>query len=331
MSSCNSLAASQKAEQSGFSLVELLVATALASVLIVGLGGVAGLVTTTQDSVHDRNELTRQARFAMEQMQRVVSHSRLLLLPLANNPSTDWRENVREETVPASPPEGSSTKATAVLAVALPLYFDLDADGFPDADNDRDGRIDEDTSDDLSNDNKSGLIGIDDDGNGSVDDRSVNDDDEDGSVNEDSNNGVDDDHDNAIDEDSGSDSNNDNKPGIEGIDDDADGSVDEGLKFDDDEDGVNDEDWYDAAAFYLVAGSLIERTPVPWDTSGDGNVTGKDYVESIIAENVSRFRIERMAVTAGGEQLLEITLELTSPDSAEVISLQTRVRIGGAL
>ncbi|MGB5396846.1 MAG: prepilin-type N-terminal cleavage/methylation domain-containing protein, partial [Gammaproteobacteria bacterium] len=44
------------AHQHGFSLVELLVATALAGVLIAGLGGISGLVATIQDDVQDRNE-----------------------------------------------------------------------------------------------------------------------------------------------------------------------------------------------------------------------------------------------------------------------------------
>ena len=53
---------------SGFTLIELLVALAIAAVLIAGLGGVMGQVAATQDAVQGKNELTRQARFAMDQM-----------------------------------------------------------------------------------------------------------------------------------------------------------------------------------------------------------------------------------------------------------------------
>ena len=70
-------------------------------------------------------------------------------MPLKDNPNTNWPEHIREQTVPPSPPIGDSTLATAVLAVTLPAYVDLDNDGFPDADDDRDGLIDE----DLPNDN----------------------------------------------------------------------------------------------------------------------------------------------------------------------------------
>ena len=105
----------------------------------------SGLVTNalgTDELVSERNQLLRDARFAMERMTRAASHSPKLLLPQADKSATNWPENIREETVPASPPTGDSTKATAVLAVAVPMYVDLDSDGFPDADNDRDGRID---------------------------------------------------------------------------------------------------------------------------------------------------------------------------------------------
>ncbi|NNJ95966.1 MAG: hypothetical protein HKP12_02275, partial [Gammaproteobacteria bacterium] len=103
---------SQVSNQDGFTLVELLAATTFAALLIVGLGGIVGQITTARDTVQDRNDLTRQARFAMDQMVRIVRHSPRLLLPLMDNPATDWSEHVREQTIPASTPEGSSTFAT---------------------------------------------------------------------------------------------------------------------------------------------------------------------------------------------------------------------------
>lgn len=320
----------------GYTLVELLMAAALASLLMLGLSGVASQAIQTHDMVREKNRLTDQARFAMEQMVRVVSHSRLLLLPLADNPSSNWRENVREETVPPSPPEGSSIEATAVLAVTLPLYFDLDGDGVPDADDDGDGLIDEDLPNDNHHDFQSGIMLIDDDGDGSIDEGSGwAEDDEDGLNNEDPLDGVDNDGDGSIDEDAPSDNNGDGCPGVCGVDDDGDGNVDEGSSDDDDEDGNGFDDPYDPVVFYLDNGALMQRVPVPWNEDGidtpDGPVDGRDFVASAIAENVTRFRVERVAGVSGGSQLIDLTLELTSPVSGEMVSLHTRVRVGGAL
>ena len=322
-------------KQHGFTLVELLVATMLAAILLVAIGGVAGQVVDTHDHVTERNELNRQARFAMDQMVRMVSQSRLLLLPQADKTVTPFVENIREQTIPASTPPTGSIYATAVLAVTLPATIDLDGNGVPDADNDGDGRLDEDLPADVTNDGKPGISGIDDDGAGVVDYflSPVADDDESGdfSQNEDPLNGIDDDADGIVDEDPGADTNGDGCAGICGVDDDADGNLDEGATADDDEDGSSDEDWLDPVVFYLNGGTLMQRTQVPWDISGDGFVSGQDFIAEPIAENVTRFRVERLPLTATGQQLVELTLELTSPASGEMVSLSTRVRLGGAL
>ena len=87
--------------------------------------------------------------------------------------------------------------------------------------------------------------------------------------------------------------------------------------------------------FYLIGSSLVQRTPVPWNEDGisapDGPVDGRDFIVSPIADNVSRFRVERVAGVAAGSELIDITLELTSPVSGGSVSLQTQVRVGGAL
>ena len=325
--------------QRGLTYVEMLLTVAMTSVIVLALMGVVNTATQTGNEVKERNSVTRQARFALDRMTRIVSHTPRLLLPLGNNPATDWPENLREQTDPPSPPQGSSTLATAVLAVTLPSYVDLDGNGIADADNDADGRIDEDIPADNNLDGGPGIVLIDDNGDGSVDEtggaKPEEDNDEDGQKNEDWLNQVDDDGDGAIDEDVEDDSNDDGKAGIKGVDDDNDGSVDEGDKKDDDEDGVKDEDWYDSVVFFLRVGSsgqlaLIERTPVPWDINADAAVDGKDYRETELAQGVSHFRVERME-TATGVTLVDLTLALTNADSGETISLQTRVRVGGAL
>jgi len=327
--------------QLGLTYVEVLLTVSITAIIMIALMGVVNTATEVGREVMERTSLTRQARFAMTRMVRTISHSKRLMLPLRDNPNTDWPENLREQTVPASAPLGSSTLASAVLAVTLPLYVDLDGNGIPDADNDGDGLVDEDLPKDNQNDSLAGIGLIDDDGDGSIDEEipgpgnPKDDNDEDGVKNEDRLNNIDDDGDGSIDEDANDDANGDGKPGIIGVDDDADGVVDEGDKKDDDEDGVRDEDWYDAVVYFLEPGpagsrALVERTPVPWDNNGDTKIDGSDYSESIIASNVTRFRVERLG-TATAVELVDITLELTDPRSGETISLQTRVRLGGAL
>ena len=319
----------------GFTLIELLIALALAAILFSGLSGVMGQALDIHDTVRDNNDLTRQARFALQRMEQAVGHSRLLLLPFNDNPNTTWPENEREETVPASTPPPGSSKATAVLAVTLPLYSDLDSNGTPDADNDGDGQVDEDLYGDRTNDTAAGLYLIDDDGDGQVDESGAgywDDDEESSSWDEDPVNGIDDDGDGKVDEDSYIDMNSDNCPGNCGIDEDGDGSIDEGgTDYDDDEDGLSDEDWHDPLVFYLAGGTLMERTPVPWDESGAGGISGRDFIVEPIAENVTRFRVERIPQNGDRAVTVDLTLELTSPVTGETVSLNTRVRVGGAL
>jgi hypothetical protein len=242
---------------------------------------------------------------------------------------------VREETVPASAPEGSSTKATAVLAVTLPLYVDLDDDGYADADDDEDGLIDEDLPNDIHHDFTPGIMLIDDDGDGSVDEGNGHSDDESSTVNDDPIDGIDNDDDNNTDEDPSYDMNADGCPGVCGVDDDNDDQIDEGALDDDDEDGNQFDDPYDPVVFYLDNGTLMERMPVPWNEDGnsspDGPVDGRDFVASAIADNVTRFRVERIPQDGDRAQRVDLTLELTSPINDETVSLHTQVRVGGAL
>lgn len=322
-----------RCRQNGLSLLELMISLAVLSLLVVALDGVVAQTLQTHRVVHEENELTQQARFALDRMARAVSRSRILVLPQQDHNGTDWRENVREETVPASPPEGSSTLASAVLAVTMDPALDQDGNGIPDADNDGDGQIDEDIPGDSNNDGAIGIYGIDDGGGGVIDEFSgfINDDDEYwGWPDGDPENGLDDDGDGRIDEDPPGDRNGDGAPGVAGVDDDGDGSVDEGPSADDDEDGAINEDWYDTVAYYLVDGTLIERLPVPWDENGDGFITGRDFIARPLAEQVSRFRVERPEPVGTHAQLVDLTLEL-SGDGGTTVSLNTRVRLGGAL
>ena len=319
----------------GFTYIELMIALAMASAIILGLSGVIGQTLHSSSTIHAKNTITRDAHFTMAQMITAVQKTHYLILPLNDNPDTNWPENIREQTKPASAPIGDSIYATAVLAVTLARDIDLDKDGTPDADNDGDGRFDEDLGVDNNNDGFAGIYLIDDNGDGtadnSIDANPNRDNDEDNNATEETRNNLDDDGDGNIDEDLSSDENRDGQDGIAGVDDDGDGSVDEGNLSDDDEDGSVDEDYYDVVVFYLSGNQLIKRTPVPWDTNSDTSITGADFIESPIADNVTHFRVERPVTLAGSPQLIDITLQLTSPDTGEVISLNTQVRVGGAL
>ena len=314
--------------QLGYTLVETLVTLVIAAIVTAGLAGVMGQAMNTYDQVSQSNDLTSQGRFALQRMLWAARSSQALYLPLQDDPASNWPENLRQQSVPPSVPTGDSTLASAVLAVALPRQIDLDGDGFADADDDEDGLIDEDPPADLHNDAAAGIFGVDDDGAGDIDEGDADSDDESDTVDDDPLNSVDDDGDNSINEDMGADLNADGCAGFCAIDDDGDGSIDEGNASDDDEDGQEGEDWFNAIVYRLDNGNLIERMPVPWDEDASGTVDGRDVIESVLVENVTLFRVERINAGASTVQLLDIVLEITSPANGEPIQLQTRVRLG---
>ncbi|WP_417616054.1 PilW family protein [Oceanisphaera sp.] len=299
------LVIASRLRQQGLTLLELLGAVAILSLLMAGLGGLIGSALELQSEGQTKNTLAHEAHFAMTRMTESVQNSRHLLLPLVDNPDTSWSEHIRVETVPASPPEGSSTLATAVLAVTLSPRQDLDGDGWADANNDKDfldlnnnglrdpgeaELIDEDLDADHTRDGAPGIIGIDDDGDGSVDASSA------------SNQAWD----------------NDEQGG------------NPGSSSDDDGDGQIGEDSFEPVVYYLSGDQLIERWPSFSDQNGDSLVDGRDYTESVIAEGVTLLRIERVPLGGSRAQLVDITLTLTQ-DADNSISLQRRVRLGGGL
>jgi prepilin-type N-terminal cleavage/methylation domain-containing protein len=312
--------------QKGITLLELLIAVAMAGVLVAGISGVITAALNAGQSAHLQNDTLQQASFAMQRMTHAISKSRQLRLPLGENTSTAYSESVRK-----------------VLAVALDPTLDRDNDGWADANNDKDfldvnkngsrdvgepERIDEDADLDQDSDGQAGIAGIDDDGDDTVDDgtgaMARHDDDEDGQSDEDVINGLDDDGDGSIDEDPFSDMNNDSKPGIAAVDDDLDGTIDEGNKDDDDEDGLVIEDWFDNQVYYQNGTTLMERLP-------DINATdGTQYTAYPIAENVSQLRVERVMGNDGSTVLVDITLTLSPPGGVPV-TLNTRAAIGSGL
>jgi hypothetical protein len=240
---------------------------------------------------NERNELNRQAQLAMQRVTAAVLGTKHLLIPLAENPATAWSESIRN-----------------VLAVTLDPTLDRDGDGYADADNDKDGKVDEDLPADNTNDGVAGIIGLDSNGDGLVNNGSVKDNDEDGQSGEDPLNGLDDDGDGSVDED---------------IPAHMVGGAQGNTYQDDDGDGRTNEDWYDVVAYYLNNGSLIERMP------NINPVDGRDYTERSIAEHVTSFRVQRLAPNPNDRSVvLDITLTLTGA-SGQQVSLTTRLRVGG--
>jgi prepilin-type N-terminal cleavage/methylation domain-containing protein len=309
----------QLKKQSGLSLIEILIAVTLAGILMAGMQGLVSLALNAESSTRARNDSLQQGRFAMQMMVKSVRMTRRLMIPFNE---IIYNESGRD-----------------VLAVTMDPTLDRDKDGWADANNDKDyldinnngsqdegepERIDEDMSHDMTNDGESGIIGIDDDGDGETDENNANDDDEDGNINEDKEGNGDDEGDGVIDEDFSFDHNNDNAPGLLGVDDDYDGTVDEGQNDDDDEDGFRSEDWLDPVVYFLNGTNLIQRIP------NINPADGTDYQENPIAENVSSFQVIRIPQSNGRAVLVDITLEITSTDE-EIASFNTRVGVGSGL
>lgn len=304
----------------------MLISIVLAATLVVAMTGLTGRVISVKEDTQARNHAIREARFAMQRMISALRHADKLLLPFADNPNTNWRENIREQSFPSAPPEGDSVQASAVLATSLGATVDRNEDGWPDADNDKDARIDEDPGSDQTNDAAAGIAGVDDDGDGLIDEpldgggSSISDDDEDGVVDEDPVNGLDDDGDEQADEDAADDRQGDGQPGLAGVDDDEDSIVDEGSPGDDDEDGQVNEDWVDAIVFILRGSTLWERQP---DIGGSD---GAAFTEYPVAENVTYFSVTR--VTGANSIFVDLSLEIALP-GADPVMLSTRSRLGG--
>lgn len=317
-------------KNNGFTFIELVLSVLIGSILVLGLMGILSQAQKAAAYSHEKNLLNRQARFAMDRMIHAVNYTRLILLPLNDVPATNWPENIRQQSVPPEAPLGDSILATAVLAVTLPAYQDINNDGFPDADDDKDGQIDEDIPADRNFDFAPGIYLIDDDGDGIIDEDSNFNDDEGGALrDEDPIDGIDNDNDNNIDEDNPTDMNRDGCPGFCGVDDDGDGVIDEGSVFDNDEDGSNFDDWYNPVVFYMENGQLLERTPVPWDENQLAGVTGQDFLTSVVAENVTFFRVERIQKGVNRDAMIDLTLEITGQESGIKVRLQTRIRAAG--
>lgn len=292
--------------QYGLSLIEASVSLLVAALLLTGLGSFSNQVLNSSSVNDNQNQYSADAQFALSRMAESVAGTDALLIPMPDNPMTithpldssvPFLENVREQAVTGG---GLPVFGTAVLAMTLPASIDFDEDDTADIDNDEDDRRDEDPGADLSADGAPGLVGIDDDGDGQIDEGANDDDDEDGQVSEDPINGLDDDGDGRIDEDPGADAN-----GSGSNDDDNDGSV--------------NEDYLDPLVYFVSGDQLIERYPDAL------NGSGTNYSESVIAENVVALRFERTSSVAGRQPLVTMTLSLGDISNPYIATLTRRV------
>ena len=281
-------------EESGMTLIEVILALAIGSILILGFGRVVRGALDVWYHSRARQELIYQGNFAMERITNAVTKTERLLVPLADNTGTGQDESLRD-----------------VLAVTLDPSLDRDNDGFADADNDKDGNVDEDIPPDNTNDGAPGVVDIDDDNDGITDEANSRDNDEDGSVAEDWINSTDDDGDGSTDED------------IPRRNDQFDAGA---STYDNDDDELESEDWLDAVVYFVTADgtALMERLP------NLNPVNGNDYTERTIANaDTIIFTVDRLAFTSGDRAvLLDITLSLDD-DQGGTVNLQSKVRVGG--
>jgi prepilin-type N-terminal cleavage/methylation domain-containing protein len=265
--------------EKGLTLVELLLAIAIMGII----GSAATVLLSTCLEAYSqgnaRSGLYQEGLLAMDRMTDGIRRSTYLLIPNAHNSTRD--------------------------ILAFSGYVNDDNDFyfgdplFP--------RIDEDTGAEMSRDDVPGIVGVDDDGDGLVDENPVEhgDDDEDGASEEDPINGSDDDGDGNVDEDALHDSNNDNASGIAGMDDNGDGQVDNGdTDFDDDEDGLRNEDSLDPVVYAFDSGTNTLKVSY----INDGQTI-------VLSDHVTAFQVNYEAP----ERIL-ITLTLTS-DGGEGITL----------
>lgn len=178
-------------------------------------------------------------------------------------------------------------------------------------------RVDEDYGDDFMWAGY-GIFGVDDDGDGNLDDGQFRDDDEDGLYDEETLDGLDNDGDGNIDEDLGVDFTNDSATGIIGMDDDGDGQVDESSNpdplGDEDEDGQKGEDSVTFVLFYYDNATNTLREIVPSDTDG---IYNPDY-DVILSTRVTDFSATYYPPDSANHPRISIALTLTGDEGDSV-------------
>jgi prepilin-type N-terminal cleavage/methylation domain-containing protein len=271
--------------QRGFTLVELLVSIAIFALIAVGASALLSAAIDTRAVGDARYGLYREGLMIME---RLTSHARRCTFLLIPNDHQEVRNILA---------------FSGMVNKHNEYYFGDPL--FP--------RIDSDITSDMDDDGANGILGIDDDGDGWVDESVLStwrDDDEDGIYNEDRLDGADNDGDGNIDEDTPADMNSDGAPGIKGVDDDGDGAVDEGSLYDDDEDGDLTDSGIVTEIYYVNSG-----THELWD-----------HVPYLGAPRLLSSRVSTFQVTWESPDRILIKLTLTG-DNGESVSFSEYVHI----
>lgn len=155
----------------GFTLLELLIVLAIGSGLLTGVAYLLNLGIRTHNSGVAEAEARQTLEFALQEIGRALRETQDVLVP--NTHDMDRNDN---------------DPAKNLLVVSLSPVLDANNDGFFDADNDRDGVVDWQVRQfavgvarqfplrsavnlprDMTNDNRTGVRGIDDDGDDNVD------------------------------------------------------------------------------------------------------------------------------------------------------------------
>jgi len=263
----------RRPREKGLTLLELLITITIMGIIATAVMPLLSICLEAHSQGDARSRLHHEGLLAMERMTAGVRQCTYLLIPNAH-------AQVRD-----------------ILAFSGTVNEDNDyyfGDPlFP--------RIDEDPKKQMTHDDKSGIAGVDDDGDGLTDEGAFNDDDEDGSDGEDPLDGIDNDGDGNIDEDTHDDAN------ILGMDDDADGIIDGGGPLDDDEDGTSNEDPLNPVIYFFDSGTNTLTESLPY--------TG----ESVdLSTHVTLFQVTYEAPDTARNPRAQIALTLTSDDGESV-------------
>jgi prepilin-type N-terminal cleavage/methylation domain-containing protein len=270
--------------EKGLTLVELIISLTIMGIIATASIPLLSSTLEVYSSGTDRSRLYHEGLMAMERMTAGVKKTTFLTVPNGHSPTRDILVFSR------------------LVNSDNDFYFGDPL--FP--------RIDEDTNEYFSF-GGWGVQGVDEDGDGVVDEGNWKDDDEDGLEQEEIFDGLDNDGDGSIDEDVKGDSTSDALPGIEGIDDDGDGEVDEmpnpNYKNDDDEDGETDEEEIHFAVYTYnaSANTLTEIHSDPFN--GIYNPAPK----VVLSDHVTNFEAFFEA-----PERIRITLELTNDNGESV-------------
>lgn len=258
--------------EGGLTLLELLLSIIILSLIAAVLFPLLAGALDSWNHKREEEKLFQTGRLTMERMVSKIRETTWVLLPLMVSDPTD----------PAYP--ASSYYPRHILAVSGNI------------DNDGDGLWDEDPGKDITGDGVSGIMGIDDDNDGAIDESYRDDDDEDGSWEEDEFEATDSDRD-------------------------LDGRFDEDPNDDffrsgndDDDDGTSNEDSFDPLIYYLSGTTLMERQ----------NVLGITIADNVIAENVTVFTVVRRRVNRN--TLIDIYLKLDNGEHSVELSTSVLAR-----